>query len=151
MKLMKRTKIYKASNVTFNPETKQAYSYGWWRFVDVIEGKVVFNSYRYSNTTAWHQYKVRCLMEELGIKIDLEVSTSSSLSSANGCLEELENLVLETLNETEFHALELRNRRNERARQRRLEIKEAVERVVQAASHETQEIHMATVLQFRRA
>lgn len=72
--------IYKASNVTFDSLTKKAYSYNWWRFVDVIEGVTVFNTYYYSNTTARHQYKVRRLMHNLGIKIDISLSVSGSLS-----------------------------------------------------------------------
>lgn len=73
MKQLKRSGIYKATNVTFDPATIDAYSYGWWRFVAVVEGKVIFNNYRYSNTTAKHQYKVRTLLAELGIKIDMEL------------------------------------------------------------------------------
>jgi hypothetical protein len=73
MNLMKRTGIYKANNVTFNPTTLEAFSYHWWKFVAVVEGKVVFNNYFYSNSTAKHQSKVRNLMSELGIKIDIEM------------------------------------------------------------------------------
>lgn len=71
MKYMKRSGIYKASNVTFNPKTIEAYSYVWWKFVGVVEGKVVFNNYRYSKSTSKHQSKVRQLLQELGIKIDI--------------------------------------------------------------------------------
>lgn len=78
MKLTKQG-IYKASNVTFNPNTLEAYSYDWWQFVKVIRGKVIFNSYRYSNTTARHQSKVRQVMVQLGIKIDLEVQVRGGL------------------------------------------------------------------------
>ena len=75
MKYFKRLKLYKGynSNCTFNPETKDAYSYSWWRFVATVEGKLVFNNYRYSVTTAKHQRKVRGLLNELGIKIDIEM------------------------------------------------------------------------------
>lgn len=79
MKYYSRLGLYKAPNVTFNPKTKQAYSYRWWRFVDVINGAVVFNEYRYSNSTSGHQSKVRRTMEALGIKIDLYVSVPSGL------------------------------------------------------------------------
>jgi len=68
---MKRSEVYKAANVTFNPKTLDAYSYNWWRFVGVVEGKTIFNTYRYSVTTAKHQHKVRELMIELGIRIDI--------------------------------------------------------------------------------
>lgn len=81
MKYFKRAGIYKASNVSFDPKLIEARSYDWWVFVKVIKGKVVFNSFRYSNTTSRHQSKVRSLMRELGIKVDLEVSTRLSLNS----------------------------------------------------------------------
>lgn len=79
MKLMTRTGIYKASNVTFNPDTCQALSYAWWRFVDVINGKVVFNNIYYSQTTCKHQSKVRSLLSEKGINIDFIVQSRSGL------------------------------------------------------------------------
>lgn len=83
MKYFKRANIYKASNVTFNPETLKAYSYDWWCFVKPINGKLVFNNYYYSNTTCRHQQKVRGLLYDLGIKIDLIVSTRSCLDNTN--------------------------------------------------------------------
>lgn len=79
MKQLKRSGIYKSANITFDPATIAAHSYGWWQFVRVISGKVVFNEYRYSVTTAKHQRKVLRLMGELGIKIDLFIQTRSSL------------------------------------------------------------------------
>lgn len=128
MKYYKRLKIYKGQtgNCTFDPNKIEALSYRWWKFVSIIEGKVVFNSYRYSSTTAKHQNNVRYLMRDLGIKIDFEVSTSSSLHSANNSLQALEDLVIETLNETEFHETEKRARRLERARQKRQQQKLAL-------------------------
>lgn len=91
MKHMKRENFYKASNVTFNPTTIEAYSYRWWRFVKVIDGLVVFNNYRYSNSTAKHQYKVCRLMEQLGIKIDLHVQVRESLIDQT-----IEELIVQT-------------------------------------------------------
>lgn len=79
MKYYKRLKLYKASNVTFDPATCRAYSYDWWRFVDRVDGKVVFNNHRYSNSTAKHQSKVHGLLRELGIKIDLYVDCPTGL------------------------------------------------------------------------
>ena len=80
MKYFKTQNLYKASNVTFNPSTVSAHSYEWWEFVKVIRGKIVFNDYKYSKTTIKHQYKVKRLMEELGITTDLTIETSRSLS-----------------------------------------------------------------------
>jgi hypothetical protein len=73
MKLMKRTNTYKGNNVTFNLTTKEAHSYAWWMFAAIVEGKLVFNNYRYSPTTGNHQRKVRRLLSDLGLKIDLEM------------------------------------------------------------------------------
>lgn len=82
MKYFTRSKLYKASNVTFSPELIQATSYDWWMFVKVINGLVVFNDYNYSPTTNKHQHKVRRLMQELGIKIDLVVKSYIGLHDA---------------------------------------------------------------------
>jgi hypothetical protein len=71
MRYYKRLKIYKASNVTFNPQTMEAHSYVWWKFVALVDGKVVFNNYRYSPSTGQHQSKIRRVMDELGIKVDM--------------------------------------------------------------------------------
>jgi hypothetical protein len=81
MKFMKRAQIYKGRNVTFNPQTKRAYSYNWWRFVDLINGKLVFNRFYYSPTTSKHQSKLRGLLHDLNIAIDLEVWCGGGLQS----------------------------------------------------------------------
>jgi hypothetical protein len=76
-----RNRVFKGSNGknTFNPLTFEAHSYGHWCYVKKIKGRVVFNAYRYSSTTTGHQWQMRSLLKELGIKIDLEVNTSQSL------------------------------------------------------------------------
>lgn len=81
MKYMKRSGIYKASNVTFDPVNMQAHSYNWWLFVSKIKGKVVFNNYSYSPTTNGHQSKVRKVMSDLGIKIDHFVEAPKGLQA----------------------------------------------------------------------
>jgi hypothetical protein len=92
MKLMKRANIYQASNYncTFDPTTKKAVSYKWWTFVAEIEGKIVFNNFRYSVSTSKHQRKVRSLLAELGIKIDLELPLPKGIMP----LDSLEELIL---------------------------------------------------------
>jgi hypothetical protein len=87
MKYYKRLKLYKASNVTFNPETMVAYSYGWWEFVKVIDGKVVFNNYYYSTSTCKHQSKVMGLLSELGIKIDMTIECPGGLQNLQSAVE----------------------------------------------------------------
>lgn len=83
LKYFPRLKLYKAANVTLDPSTVTAVSYDWWTFVMVIDGLVVFNRYPYSVTTKRHQARVRQTLEELGIQIDLEVSTRLSLVNIN--------------------------------------------------------------------
>jgi len=78
MKYFTRLGIYKASNVEFIPKTISATSYGWWEFVRQVDGKVLFNTYRYSPTTGRHQAKVRKLMNSLGISFE-EVAMRESL------------------------------------------------------------------------
>lgn len=82
MKYFPKLKLYKASNVTYNPVTYQAYSYKWWRFVDMIDGKIIFNEYKYSMSTSRHQWKVRALLDLLGIKIDCFVEVKEGIGSA---------------------------------------------------------------------
>jgi hypothetical protein len=122
MKFSNRSKLYSASNVTFNPETCQANSYGWWTFVKVIHGKVIFNSYRYSNTTSKHQYRVRSLLSKLGIKIDREVKVRGGLQNIS-TLKELNAAENETLAVLEITETTKRKARNERARARRFKLK----------------------------
>jgi hypothetical protein len=79
MKHYKKTNLYKASNVTFDPIKMEATSYNWWLFVKRIKGKTVFNSYRYSVSTSKHQSKVRSLMSQLGIRIDRYVQVADGI------------------------------------------------------------------------
>lgn len=59
-----RLKVYKNYNGSnwFNPETMTAISYGWWVYLKEINGKLVFNDYRYSVTTSKHQAQLRNLI-----------------------------------------------------------------------------------------
>lgn len=106
MKYFSRSNEYRASNVVFKMGDKplnqdvSAWSYGWWQFVKVIDGKTVFNSYRYSSSTGKHQSKVRSLMDKLGLKIDMDIEVplgfqkdgwkEDSIKYALYCFEELE-------------------------------------------------------------
>jgi hypothetical protein len=81
MKYFKRLKVYKASNVLFDPEKIEAYSYNWWSFVKNIEGKVIFNNYNYSNSTCKHQSKVRSLLCKLNIKVDAVIECPKGLQN----------------------------------------------------------------------
>jgi hypothetical protein len=81
MKFFKRANLYKASNVTFNPDTCEARSYEWWAFTKTINGVLVFNDHRYSVSTAKHQSKVRALLRDLGHDIGLVVDARCGLQN----------------------------------------------------------------------
>lgn len=71
MKYMKRKKIYQNYNNTntFDPETFEAVSYGWWTYVKDFDGVKVFNTFRYSPTTGKHQRHLRGLLQDLEMKM----------------------------------------------------------------------------------
>ena len=125
MKYYKTQNLNKASNVTFNVKTIEAYSYSWWAFVKVIKGKVVFNKYRYSVSTSKHQSKVRSLLSQLDIKIDRFVQCKDGLQHINTIktLNEKENETLKRIAEREAAK---KQRQRERARARYLAKKQSV-------------------------
>lgn len=122
MKFFSRLKLYKATNVTLNPATLDAFSYGWWRFVAVVEGKVIFNSFRYSVTTAKHQRKVRSVLADLGVTVDLDLQLPRGIRH-DQTLAELIVEAEETLCEQFLEAEAKRDERNERSRLKRLTAK----------------------------
>ena len=81
MKLFKRANLYKASNVSFNPDTCEARSYEWWAFTKMINGVLVFNNHYYSPSTCKHQSKVRTLLRELGHEVALWVNAPCGLQN----------------------------------------------------------------------
>lgn len=77
MKYYTRLKEYKASNVSLTVEPKlEAYSYAWWLFVVRYKGLVIFNNTNYSSSTCKHQSKVRDVLDNLNIKIDIELNNT---------------------------------------------------------------------------
>ena len=80
---LNRKGFYKGSNVTFNPVTCEARSYDWWIFVSKINGLVVFNNYSYSSTTCRHQSKVRSLLSDLGVNVDVTIEAPEGLQRLN--------------------------------------------------------------------
>lgn len=69
MKYYKTQNKYKASNVVLDMNTLTAWSYDWWAFLKNINGRLVFNDYRYSPSTQKHQAKVRSLLNQLGLTV----------------------------------------------------------------------------------
>lgn len=78
LKHFKRLGLYKNSTGTvgFNPATKTGWSYRW-EFLQVVDGLLVFNCYRWSVTTSGHQSTMRSLLRQLGIKIDIDADLGS--------------------------------------------------------------------------
>ena len=76
-----KNKLFKTKNNCFNPETCEAHSYNWWKYVSKIKGKIVFNNHNYSMTTNKHQSEMRRLLDQLGIKVFLYVDMHDSLTS----------------------------------------------------------------------
>ena len=119
MKYSNKRNRYEASNVYYNSEYKEGRSYNWWKFVSIIEGKTVFNEFRYSMTTQGHQRKVKTLMKNLGHKIDLLVSIPDSLNDISN-LEQLRVRQEEQKEIERATAEQKRLERNKKAKERRL-------------------------------
>ncbi len=66
----KKRQRYEKSNCFFDPNKEVAYSYGHWKFVARIGGKIVFNNFSYSRSTSGHQGYVLHLMRQLGYDTD---------------------------------------------------------------------------------
>jgi hypothetical protein len=89
-----------SGNARFYVDDIVATSYGWWKFVNKINGKVVFNEYNYSLTTSKHQREVKELLNTLKIKVDIVVRTKHSLdahSFKHYALEDLYEKAIELL------------------------------------------------------
>lgn len=74
-----RKKVYEGKNWSFCPETLYATSYGWWPMLTVIKGKIVRNTFNYSQSTTKHQSKLRSVLDVIGLKPDLFISVRASL------------------------------------------------------------------------
>lgn len=121
MKYYPSKKLFLASNVNFSAERIEAYSYSWWKFVAIIDGLVVFNNYRYSTTTSRHQWKVRKLMQDLRIRIDIEAPFREGLQNlpqdkSYNFIQDAEERLCETFLKDE----ERKIRRAEKAREQKL-------------------------------
>ncbi len=86
MKYYKTLNQYKASNLIIDMNSMAAYSYAWWKFVAKIDGKIVFNDYGYSPSTRLHQAKIRELLGQLGIGIDLFIAAPEGLQSLDSAV-----------------------------------------------------------------
>jgi hypothetical protein len=93
MKYSKKRARYEGSNVWFDKETMTAKSYDWWVFVARIGGLVVFNTHSYSSSTGGHQRKVRALLEQLNINIDLCIDAPQGLQKIDEAISHQNSLI----------------------------------------------------------
>lgn len=102
-----------AKTCTYNPIIKQAYSYGWWRFVEKIGSYLVFNNYNYSPTTNRHQRDIRKL---IGYKTKtLDIQARKGLQDLDTAIEDYKydiKSLLELINKPKTHASKNAERRN---------------------------------------
>jgi hypothetical protein len=89
MKYYSRLRQYKASNLTFNPETGEGRSYEWYSIARKFDGVLVLNAYAYSKTTARHATKLRGLFRSLGLEW-VEIEAPQGLQ----CLDDARKLVI---------------------------------------------------------
>lgn len=132
MKQMKRTPgLYKPTNLTFDVNKLEAYSYVWWKFVGVIEGNLIFNNHRYSMTTAKHQFKVAQLMQSLGIKEELRLPVPRGLQ----CYDNLAEMILDAEEHLCGQYLEQELKKQERYERVKAK-RQATQALVTHAAHE---------------
>lgn len=69
LKYLPTKRIFKGCNgkCVFNPQSFESFSYGHWKFVFKYKNKIIFNNYRYSNTTTRHQHAIKSLLKSLNI------------------------------------------------------------------------------------
>lgn len=113
MKKFTKLNQFKASNVMYDIGTKRAYSYGWWRFVDVVDGVRIFNTHSYSVSTVKHQSKVKALLHNLGLSIDVYVDSRSGLQSNNWKVEAVDSI--------NYEISEIQDKLNNKRRHKRLD------------------------------
>lgn len=99
MKFLKTKNQYKASNVLLDLNNEIATSYDWWIFLKRINGKLVFNNYRYSPSTEGHQRKILKQLDQLGIKVDMFIESPKGLQDLNSAISYYEYEISELVND----------------------------------------------------
>ncbi len=90
-----KTGVYKNSSGTFqfNPATAECLSYEWYAISRQFKGKLIFNNYRYSNTTNKHIIKCRQLLEDHGFKPWLVVEDCNGLKDITQLITDYEGQI----------------------------------------------------------
>lgn len=87
-----RKGMLEASNNALRLDDCTAWSYSWWCYYKIVDGKGVFNAHSYSKSTAKHQSHMRRLLRTLGLPIDIEIDTAKSISPFDA--EDVRNVLL---------------------------------------------------------
>lgn len=70
----------------FYPDECRAVSYGWYRLLDKIDGKIVLNVFNYSKTTMRHVGNIRSALASLEMNIYLEIKAPRGLQYRNDAI-----------------------------------------------------------------
>jgi hypothetical protein len=95
MKVTEKNGLVKGNSFTFNKITLEGFSYKWWQVsLKLDENTVLFNNYKYSQTTARHQHEILRLLKEqqerFGFRI-FTVSISEGLQDKNAVVNFVKN------------------------------------------------------------
>jgi len=95
MKITEKNGLVKGNSFTFNKITLEGFSYKWWQVsLKLDQNTVLFNNYKYSQTTTRHQYEILGLLKEqqerFGFRI-FTVSIPEGLQDRNAVLNFVKN------------------------------------------------------------
>lgn len=76
---------FKRPNLEFDPSTGVATSYNWYNIAQIIKGRLVLNTYRYSVTTAKHISELGRLFDQLKLTY-IEIEAPRGLQDLNTAL-----------------------------------------------------------------
>lgn len=81
MKKLKSKNVFQNSTKTNSLDLDKmvATSYQWWTYLKIIDGRLTFNTYRYSVTTSKHQRQTLDLLESMNVKVQVYINQRESL------------------------------------------------------------------------
>lgn len=133
MKYNKKQGLYRAGNLSFNPETGEAYSYSWFKLTEKVgQNSVLLNTYAYSSTTGRQIQKLRILLNQLGINVVSEIDAPRGLDELDLSIQHYINLI-------QVLSLEISKpgSREEANQRRREQIKEYQDKLVEVNYYKT--------------
>jgi len=87
MKFNEKSGLYTASNLSFNPETCEGRSYHWYLLTRKVGERILFNDFNYSATTIKHKYKIRRLLNTLGIYKTYDIEAPRGLQNLGDAID----------------------------------------------------------------